>query len=208
MNKRFVISGIGTGVGKTVVSAIIAEHLKSGYWKPVQAGDLDQSDAITVSSLTSMVQIIEERYKLTEPMSPHAAAEIDGVMITEADLMIPDYDGDLVIEGAGGLMVPLNNNGLTYLDVFEKWKVPVILVSRHYLGSINHTLLSIDALQKRNIEIEGIVFVGEENKPTEEIILHNSGLKMICRIPEVEEVDRSFIEEQALNPALSYHFSL
>lgn len=208
MNKRFVISGIGTGVGKTVVSAIIAEHLKSGYWKPVQAGDLDRSDSITVSSLTNTVEVLDERYKLSQPMSPHAAAEIDGVMITEADLIIPEYEGDLVIEGAGGLMVPLNNNGLTYLDVFEKWKVPLILVSRHYLGSINHTLLSIDALQKRNIEIEGIVFVGDENKPTEEIILHNSELKMICRIPEVEKVDRTFVSEQALNPALSYHFSL
>jgi dethiobiotin synthetase len=208
MNKRFVISGIGTGVGKTVVSAIIAEHLKSGYWKPVQAGDLDRSDAITVSSLTNTVEVLEERFKLSQPMSPHAAAEIDGVMITEADLIIPEYEGDLVIEGAGGLMVPLNNNGFTYLDVFEKWKFPVIIVSRHYLGSINHTLLSIDALQKRNIEIEGIVFVGEENTATEEIILHNSGIKMICRIPEVEKVDRTFVSEQALNPALSYHFTL
>ena len=158
MSKKFVITGIGTDVGKTVVSSILAEALKASYWKPVQAGDLDNSDSIKVAAYTENVSVLEEGFRLSQPMSPHAAAKIDGVSIELEDLKVPEVSGNLIIEGAGGLMVPLNSKGLTYIDVFENWQLPTIVVSRHYLGSINHTLLTIEVLNSRGIEIEGIVF--------------------------------------------------
>ncbi len=192
-----VLSGIGTDVGKTVVSAIVCEALQSYYWKPVQAGDLENSDSIKVDRLTSNTTILEEKFRLKTPMSPHAAADIDGISISIDDFVVPKVDGNLIIEGAGGLMVPVNNEGVTYLDVFEKWKLPVILVSRHYLGSINHTLLSIDALNNRQIPIEGIIFVGDEHPTTEEIILKSTGVRMIARIPLVDEITPAFVCEQA-----------
>jgi len=203
--KRFVVTGIGTDVGKTVVSAILAETLKATYWKPVQAGDLDNSDSIKVASWTNEVNVLPEKFLLTEPMSPHAAAEIDGVIIDSYDLQ-PPLNSPLIIEGAGGLMVPLNAHGLTYLDAFQQWKLPVILVSRHYLGSINHTLMSYELLKHRGIEIHGIVFVGDENPATETIILKSTGLEMIVRIPLTETVSKEFIQDQAKRPELLYFF--
>lgn len=195
--KQYVISGIGTGVGKTVASAIVAEALKATYWKPVQAGDLDNSDSLKIALLTKNVKVFPEAFQLSEPMSPHAAAEIDGVDIQLENLSLPSVNTNLVVEGAGGILVPINNNGLTYADVFEDWKIPVILVSRHYLGSINHSLMTAEVLLKRGVEIAGWIFIGEENKATEEIIIQNSGVKMISRIPEVEEVTPDFVMEQA-----------
>ena len=195
---RFVISGIGTDVGKTVASAIIAEALDASYWKPVQAGDLYFSDTMKVDHWTDeKVTVLPERYRLNQPMSPHAAAEKDGISIEIEDFQLPEVESNLIIEGAGGLMVPVNSNGLLYIDLFQKWNVPVILVSRHYLGSINHTLLSVEALKSRNIPVEGIVFVGDENTTTESIILQVTGFKMIGRIPIAEEVNSSFVSEQA-----------
>ena len=195
--KQYVISGIGTGVGKTVTSAIVSEALKATYWKPIQAGDIDNSDSLKVVRLTKNVKVLPEAFQLSEPMSPHAAAEIDGVDIQLENLKLPKVASNLVVEGAGGILVPINKKGLTYTDVFEAWKIPVILVSRHYLGSINHSLLTAEVLLKRGVEIVGWIFIGEENKATEEIIIQNSGVKMIARIPEVEEVTPEFVEEQA-----------
>lgn len=195
---RFVISGIGTDVGKTVASAIIAQALDASYWKPVQAGDLYFSDTMKVDHWTDeKVTVLPERYRLNEPMSPHAAAQKDGISIEIEDFQLPEVESNLIIEGAGGLMVPVNSNGLLYIDLFQKWNVPVILVSRHYLGSINHTLLSAEALKSRNIPVEGIVFVGDENTTTEFIILQVTGFKMIGRIPLAKEVNASFVKEQA-----------
>ncbi|XOV67052.1 MAG: dethiobiotin synthase [Fluviicola sp.] len=201
--KKYIITGIGTEVGKTVVSAIVSEALRAHYWKPVQAGDLDFTDSMKVDSWTDNVSVLDEKYRLETPMSPHAAADIDGVSIASHDFLVPDVS-PLVIEGAGGLMVPLNQTGLTYLDVFQKWNLPVILVSRHYLGSINHTLLSVDALKQRGIEIKGIVFVGDEHTTTESIILKSTGLPMIIRIPMATEVNKEFILEQAKRPEFLY----
>lgn len=197
MSRKLIIAGIGTDVGKTIVSSIVAESLKACYWKPVQAGDLDNSDSKKVANYTSNVEVLKERFCLTEPMSPHAAARIDNVVMEIHDFEIPSVDRNLIIEGAGGLMVPINDEGLTYLDIFEKWGIPLILVSRHYLGSINHTLMSIDILKSRNIPVEGIIFVGDENKETESIILNTSGLKMIARIPIAKTITKEFIQEQA-----------
>ncbi len=204
MSAKYVITGIDTGVGKTVVSAILSEALKANYWKPIQAGDLDQSDSMRISALTSHVKVLEEGFKLSEPMSPHAAAEIDGLSIDKIDLSIPEVDDNLIIEGAGGLMVPINTFGLTYADVFESWNLPVVVVSKHYLGSINHTLMTIDLLKRRNIKIAGIVFVGEENESTESIILKNTGIKMIARVPMVDVVDAEFVSAQAKSTQFTY----
>lgn len=196
--KQFIISGIGTDVGKTVASAIISQALNATYWKPVQAGDLDWSDTMKVDNWTDdKVIVLKEQFRLTAPMSPHAAAFLDGVSITQDAFVIPQVEGNLIIEGAGGLMVPVNNEGLLYIDLFQSWNLPVILISRHYLGSINHTLLSIGALKSRNIPIEGIVFVGEENKATESIILSTTGVHFIARIPLANEVNSTFIHDQS-----------
>ncbi len=198
MNKKqFVVTGIGTGVGKTVVSAILTEALNSLYWKPVQAGDLHDSDSLKVRGLCSNSHTLPEKHRLNTPASPHYAAEIDGVFLQEEDFELPKVEDNLIIEGAGGLMVPLNSRGLLYIDVFQKWNLPVILVSRHYLGSINHTLLSIEALKTRRIPIRGIIFVGNENKATEDIISLSTGIEILIRIPEAEVVDENFIRVQA-----------
>jgi dethiobiotin synthetase len=197
MGNKFVVTGIGTDVGKTVVSSILAEALNANYWKPVQAGDLQRSDTIKVKEYTENVTVLEEGFRLTEPISPHAAAEIDGVSIELEALKIPEVSDGLVIEGAGGLLVPINLEGLTYADVFENWGLPVIVVSRHYLGSINHTLLTLEVLKERGIKVEGIVFVGSENSATERLILGRSGVKLIARIPIVSEVNKAFVLNQA-----------
>lgn len=196
--KRFIVTGIGTDIGKTVVSAILVEALQATYWKPVQAGELENSDSIKIKKWCSeSVQILPEAFRLTEPVSPHLAASIDNLNISTKYLKIPELEGDLIIEGAGGILVPLNNEGLLFIDVVKYWDLPVILVSRHYLGSINHTLLTAEILINSNIKVEGIVFVGDENKATEEIILKKTGLPLIARIPLVKEINKEFIQKEA-----------
>ena len=196
--KKFIVTGIGTDIGKTVVSSILAEALKATYWKPVQAGDLDNSDSLKIKKWCSeSVQVLPEVFRLSQPLSPHSAAEIDNIKITANDLVLPEVDGNFILEGAGGIMVPLNQEGLLFVDLIPMWNLPVILVSRHYLGSINHTLLTSEILQNRGAKIEGIIFVGDENKSTESIILSKTKLKLIARIPIVEEITSEFIKDQA-----------
>ena len=196
--KKFIVTGIGTDIGKTVVSSILAEALKATYWKPVQAGDLDNSDSIKIKKWCSeSVQVLPEVFRLSQPLSPHSAAEIDNIKITANDLVLPEVDGNFILEGAGGIMVPLNQEGLLFVDLIPMWNLPVILVSRHYLGSINHTLLTAEILQNRGTKIEGVIFVGDENKSTESIILSKTKLKLIARIPIVEEITSEFIKDQA-----------
>lgn len=197
MAHRFAVTGIGTDVGKTVVSAILAESLRANYWKPVQAGDLDNSDSIKVDRYTSNVNVLPEKFRLTEPISPHAAARIDDVQIVKEDLNLPEVSGDLIVEGAGGLLVPFNDDGLLFADLLEYWGLPTIVVSRHYLGSINHTLLTMETLKRRGVEVAGIVFVGDENSETEQIIKSVTGVKVLGRIPIAEELNDTFIQEQA-----------
>ena len=195
--KQFIITGIGTDVGKTVVSSIVSEALQATYWKPVQAGDLDNSDSIKVKRLTKNVTVLPEAFRLNEPMSPHAAAKLDGIEITSKNLNLPSVSGNFIVEGAGGIMFPINSVGFLYVDAFAEWDLPAIVVSRHYLGSINHTLMTIEILRNRGIEIEGIIFVGDEHPTTEEAILSNTGLRQIARIPMAEEVNQAFILSQA-----------
>ncbi len=145
--KQYFVTGIGTDVGKTVVSAILTKALGATYFKPVQSGIIEGSDAQTIRSLVRDVVIIPEIYRLKQPLSPHAAAQIDGVEIEIKELSLPQVSGNLIVEGAGGLMVPFDQIGNTYLELSREWGLPVIVVSRHYLGSINHTLLTLDVLR-------------------------------------------------------------
>ena len=208
MNKQYIVTGVGTDIGKTVVSSILAQVLKATYWKPVQAGDLDNSDSLKVKKWCDEdVTVLTEVFTLSQPMSPHAAAKIDGVEITLDQFVLPKIDGNLIIEGAGGIMVPLNQEGLLFLDLIEKWKLPVILVSRHYLGSINHTLMTAEILKNKNCKVEGIVFVGDNNPSTEEIILKKTKLPFLFRVPLTEVVNKEFIQEQALTISSIHQFN-
>jgi len=194
---KYVIVGIGTDVGKTIVSSIFTKALNAWYWKPVQSGDLHFSDTDKVATYVGdSFKKIPERWRLKTPASPHYAAALDEVMIQEKDFEIPN-ESPLIIEGAGGLMVPLNEQGLLYIDLLQQWNLPVILVSRHYLGSINHTLLSIEALKNRNIEIEMIVFNGDENSATESIIKNSHPELKYIRINQFSELKPEMIENEA-----------
>ena len=197
MPKTYFITGIGTEVGKTVVSAIVTESLKADYWKPIQAGDLEYSDSHKVEKLVANEEssFHKNSYALKTPMSPHAAAEIDGVKIDLSRIKRPETDIDLVIEGAGGLMVPLNDRDVI-LDLIDK-EDRVILVSRHYLGSINHTLLSIEMLRSRGIMNIAIIFSGAEHPTTESAIEKIGKVEVLGRIEEEPYFDEMVIKEYA-----------
>lgn len=192
--KRFFITGIGTDVGKTLASAILVEALNADYWKPIQAGDLNNTDTMKVRSLISNTKskFHPETYQLTKPMSPHAAAEADGIKINIEKIILPVTSNTLIIEGAGGLMVPLNEQYLV-IDLIKKIKSEVIIISSNYLGSINHTLLTVEALKNRNIPIAGIIFNGRSTKSTEDYILGYTGLKRLLHIEDEKKIDREII---------------
>ena len=168
---KLFITGIGTDVGKTIVSSIIVEALQADYWKPIQAGDLDNSDTNKVEKYVSnpTTKFHKNAYALQTPASPHLAAEIDGIKIELDNITEPKTTNHLVIEGAGGIFVPLNNSDCVIDLIQPDYKV--IVVSRHYLGSINHTLMAIEILKSRNLNVAGIVFSGDENKATELLIM-------------------------------------
>lgn len=199
VKKNLFVTGIGTDVGKTVIAATLVEALQADYWKPAQAGELDNTDTHTVKRLVSNEKshFFDERYRLKEPMSPHAAAELEGIEINLSDFELPKTDNRLIVEGAGGLMVPLNSKGDLIIDLIKHVDLAVVLVSRNYLGSINHTLLSVEALQNREIEIAGIIFNGEPNKATEDVILRYTGLRCLGRVPQLRQVDTTTIESLA-----------
>lgn len=202
MNRIF-ITGISTEVGKTIASAIITEALQADYWKPVQAGDLELTDSDKVADLISNSRSVihTSSYALKTPMSPHAAAEIDGIVIDIQNIQPPKTDNTLVIEGAGGLLVPLNESD-TIIDLIKK-DYKVVVVSRHYLGSINHTLLTVQALKQAGLD-SIILFNGNENPTTESIITSKSGMPVLGRIPEMETPNKYAIRQIAdlLSPRL------
>jgi len=177
---RFVVTGTDTDVGKTVFCAGLAAMLGAPYWKPVQAGV--PTDSQTVAALAG-VEILPEAYRLKLAASPHQAAEDEGITI-DPDRLVPP-PGPVVIEGAGGLMVPLTRQ-ILFIDVFARWKIPVILCARTKLGTINHTLLSIAAIQARSIPLHGVAFIGEANAESERIITEMGGAKHLGRLPVIE----------------------
>lgn len=185
MSKRIVVTGTDTGIGKTVFSAGLASLLGANYWKPIQAGLEGATDTELAARLGSLSddRIVPERYRLRTPASPHYSAEIDGVRIDADALEVPDAgERPLVIEGTGGLMVPLIG-GTLYVDVFERWQLPVVLCARTALGTINHSLLSVEALRKRQIRILGIAFVGQRNSETESAICEIGRVRWLGRLP-------------------------
>ncbi len=194
---KLFITGISTDVGKTIASAIITEALEADYWKPIQAGDLDHSDSHKIQNYISNNKSVihENSYKLNTAASPHLAAEKEGITIDLKNIIEPKTNNPLVIEGAGGVLVPLNSNDFVIDLVQPDYKI--IIVSRHYLGSINHTLLTIEAIKNRGLTIAGIIFNGNENKATESIILNHSKLKFIGRIQEEPYFDQNVISEYA-----------
>jgi len=200
---KLFVTGISTEVGKTVASAIVVEALQADYWKPIQAGDLDNSDSHKVESLISNTKTIihPNSYALQTPMSPHAAAIIDGITIDLGGITPPESENHLVIEGAGGLLVPLNDTDTIFDLIQTNYKV--IVVSRHYLGSINHTLLTLEKLQEKKVKI-GIIFSGDEHPTTEDIILKKSKATFLGRINEEGKFDKEVIKKYAeqLKPAL------
>jgi len=194
--KTYFITGISTEVGKTMASAIITEALEADYWKPVQAGELDNCDTKKVEHLisNSKSKFHPNAYALETPMSPHAAADIDGIKIELSKIKPPKTKNNLVIEGAGGLLVPLNN-AKTILDLIQP-NYKVIVVSRHYLGSINHTLLTINLLKEKGFDVS-LLFSGNEHKTTENIIKEMTQVPIIGRIDEEPYFDKNVVKEYA-----------
>jgi len=195
---RFIVTGTDTGIGKTVFAAALVGALNANYWKPVQAG-LDEdgkTDSDTVAALAGIARdrILPEVYRLATSCSPHRAAQIDGVTIDPDRLAMPDIAAPLVIEGAGGVLVPLSRS-LTYADIFARWAASVVLVASTRLGTINHSLLSIEALRSRGVPILGIAFIGDENEDSERAIAEMSGVRALGRLPWIDPLTRDSLSE-------------
>ncbi len=188
---NIIIAGIHTGIGKTICSAMICQKLGFDYWKPVQAGDLENSDSIFIKKNVSnpLCTIHKERYKLLTPASPHYAASLENLHIQRKDFKLPSTENNLLVETAGGLMSPLAENFLI-IDLVEELNLPVVVVSNNYLGSINHTLLSVAALKQRNANILGIVFSGDEFPSSEAYILNHTKLPLLFYIPTIPEMSK------------------
>jgi dethiobiotin synthetase len=205
MNTRLIVSGTDTDVGKTVFSAALADALGADYWKPVQAGHEDGTDALRVAALgLSPERILAEKHILNTPASPHYAARIDGITIDDRALLPPPPgDRPLVIEGAGGLMVPVNDDTL-FIDIFARWKLPLVLCARTALGTINHSLLSIEAVKRRSIPLIGIAFIGDEQAESERIICKLGGVRRLGRLPHLAPLTHDTLRSAfaaSFNPA-------
>jgi dethiobiotin synthetase len=196
---NYFVTAIGTDSGKTLVSAILTEAFQADYWKPVQSG-VEEKDSDTIKMLINNHHslIHDETYLLKNPMSPHAAAKLDGIQIDLNKINLPDTDGNhLIIEGAGGVLVPLNDVDFV-IDLAVKFKAQVILVANIYLGSINHSLLTINELKRRNIEVKGIIFNGPSNTETENLILKYSGYKCLLKVLPEKEINQEIVTKYAI----------
>lgn len=204
MSRALIVTGTDTGVGKTVFAAGLAGALDGAYWKPVQAGLDETTDSDLVARLSGLPgdRVLPEAYRLQTPCSPHRAAEIDGIAIDPLRLAPPVGERPLVIEGAGGVLVPLTRD-LVFADLFARWDFPVVLVARTALGTINHSLLSIEAVRMRGIAIAGIAFVGEANEDTESTIAALGGVRRLGRLPHLDPLDRD-----SLARAFATHFRI
>lgn len=197
-SKTYFVTGIGTDVGKTVVSAILVEALQADYWKPIQSGSELGTDSEFIKNVisNSTTKIHTEIYNFKAPLSPHAAAELENTIIDTSKIIVPKTNNNLIIEGAGGLMVPITENFFV-IDLIQILNCEVILITRNYLGSINHTLLSAELLKARNIKVAGIIINGDENKSTEKVILQQTQYKFLGRINEEKEITKAVIEKYA-----------
>ena len=193
---RFVVTGTDTGIGKTVFSAALAGVLGASYWKPVQAGLESETDSECVRRLSglSRERILDEAYRLRFPASPHIAAVREGIRIEPERLRLPRRAGPLLIESAGGLLVPLSES-LLQIDLFAAWGLPIILCARAALGTINHTLLSLEALAKRNMQVHGVVFIGSPNAAVEDTIVSFGKVRRLGGLPWLDPLNASTLAE-------------
>lgn len=196
--RGFFVTGTDTDVGKTVVSAWLLAHLDACYWKPVQAGTEPETDTQTVRRLAELPEdrIVPEAYVLKEPMAPHEAARREGISIDMAKLVGPQDDRLLIVEGAGGLLVPLNEKDYV-IDLIEDLNLPVVLVARSSLGTINHTLLSLEALRRRGLVVAGVVINGPESPHNRAAIERYGKTQVIVEIPQLDTVTRSALRQIA-----------
>ncbi|RSK29595.1 dethiobiotin synthase [Hymenobacter metallilatus] len=196
--ERLFISGIGTDVGKTFVSAILTEALQADYWKPVQAGLTPTTDAATVRKLVQnpVSRFWPERHRLQLPASPHAAAAAEGIALRPKDFQLPETTNHLLVEGAGGLLVPLAP-GFLIVDLIQQLNLDVVVVSRNYLGSINHTLLTLEALKARGLRVRGLVFNGEPTPATESFIAEHTGVPVMPRVRLEPEITPAVVSRYA-----------
>lgn len=185
-----IVTGTDTGIGKTVFAAGLAGALGAYYWKPIQAGVDPEGDKETVAALSGLpsARILPEAFRLNTPASPHLAARIDGITIALEQLALPQVDGPLVVEGAGGVLVPISET-LLMADLFAHWGQPVILCARTGLGTINHSLLSIEALRSRGAQLAGIAFIGDPHAENERIIPQLAGVPSLGRLPHLDRLD-------------------
>jgi dethiobiotin synthetase len=204
MTTRIIVTGTDTGIGKTVFAAALAGALGAYYWKPIQAGLLEETDRQAVLRLSGLSEerLLPEAYRLKTPASLHLAAAIDGVTIDPEALVLPNTDGSLVVEGAGGLLVPLTRK-VAYIDVMARWRAPVVLCARTTLGTINHSLLSIEALRTRGIPLLGVVFIGDESAESERIIVEMGHARRLGRLPYLPQLTGDM-----LRAAFALHFNI
>lgn len=200
MSLRLVITGTDTGIGKTVFSAALTDALGACYWKPIQSGLDEESDSETVLRLGRIPsrRILPEAWRLKTPVSPHLSAEIDAVTINPYALEPPDTNSPLIIEGAGGLLVPLTRHE-TFADVFARWQIPIILCARTGLGTINHTLLSLEAMRQRRIPVFGIAFIGDAHPDTQRIIEEMGKIRILGRLPRLEPLTPDTLRQAFLD---------
>lgn len=194
--RQFVVAGTDTGVGKTMVAAMLTAGLPSSYWKPIQSGLTEEmTDTETVRALSGLPgdYFLPEAYRLNTPISPHAAAALDGITIERRALRLPLVPGRLIVEGAGGLLVPINDQTLL-LDVLQDWRLPVLLVSRSRLGTINHTLLSLAALRGHGLEVVGVVMNGESDAVSRQAIEFYGKIRVLAQVPVLAELNSATIK--------------
>lgn len=201
---NYFISAIGTDSGKTLVSSILVEALKADYWKPIQAGEPGDTERVEQLVSNQITRFHPETHRLKLPASPHAAAKYEHKSIALDDFHLPETKNELVIEGAGGILVPLNDHDYV-IDLAKQFETEVVLVSNLYLGSINHTLLTIAYLEQHQIPVKGIVFNGDSNPESEEIILKKSGYRVLLRLPKLSLINREVIQYWADELLLNWY---
>jgi len=209
--KDIFVTGIDTNVGKTIVSSILVQALHADYWKPIQSGNTEGTDAVTIKGLVSnpKSKIHPEAYNLKAAIVPAHAAYLEGVTIEPSRIKLPETHNRLIVEGAGGLMVHLRRDFMI-IDLIKQLRLPVMLVSKNYLGSINHTLLSIEALQNRDIEVLGVIYNGERSNHMRELVHETTGIPEIGSVRTSAALDREFIDTQSLElySSLKKHFAI
>ena len=194
--KRVIVTGTDTGIGKTVFAAALTGALDGYYWKPIQAGIDPEGDKETAARLSGLPpeRILPEAYRLTLPASPHLSARVEGVDILQERLALPDTPGPLIIEGAGGVLVPVSED-LLMADLFARWKAPAIVCARTGLGTINHSLMTVEALRRRDVPVIGIVFIGDAHEENERIVPKLSGVPHLGRLPLVDPLTSAGLRE-------------